>query len=207
MEHNLNDSYEYIEDDYIENESSENTSFFPPSEYIMILIFSLILFLIIIEKIIKSIFLFFIPSKFFLIITLIILNLFILRYIIITSIFIGRNSLMKFYFRSFVAKKKAKLCINYLTNFISKIDKIIKIKNNDNQNPNQLISKSKIIQKYIDIYENIQKKYGTLSNYSKILYNHLLSLKNKIDKSCLKAIYDKIEKKEKIIINDEKKKN
>ena len=204
MDENLYDSYEFLEDDYIENDSSENNSFFPPHEYIFILILILIILIIIFEKIFKSIFLFFIPSKFFLIIALIILNLFILRYIIITAIFIGKNSFIKFYFRSYVAKKKAKLLIKYLTNFGSKIDKILESeKLEEAQNQSQLISKSKIIQKYIDIYENIQNKYGTMSNYSKNFYEHLLSLKNKIENSTLKEIYNNIENNVQVIITDE----
>ena len=63
--YNLNDSYEFIEDDFIENDSSDNNSFFPPREYILILIFSSIILLILLEKMFKSIFLFIIPSKFF----------------------------------------------------------------------------------------------------------------------------------------------
>ena len=206
MDENLYDSYEYIEDDYIENDSTENNSFFPPHEYILILILILIILLIIFEKIFKSIFLFFIPSTFFLIIAMIILNLFILRYIIITTIFIGKNPAIKFYFRSFVAKKKAKLLIKYLTNFNSKIDKILNNeKTEEIQNQSQLLSKSKIIQKYIDIYETIQNKYGTMSNYSKNFYTHLLSLKNKIQNSTLQDIYNKIEKNEQFILTNENK--
>ena len=207
MDDNYNDSYEYIEDDFIENDSSENSSFFPPREYLLFMIFILLILLIIFEKIFKSIFLFLIPSKFFLIIAMIILNLFIIRYIIVTSIFIGRNSIIKFYFRAFVAKKKAKLLIKYFTNFNEKIDKILNLVNKEKQNPNpnQFISKSKIIQRYIDIYDNIQNNYGTLSSYSKNFYEHLISLKNKIDNSPLKEIYEKIEKKEEIIISDENK--
>ena len=208
MEENLYDSYEFIEDDYIENDSTENNSFFPPHEYILILILFLIILLIFFEKIFKSIFLFLIPSKFLLIIAMIILNLFILRYILINIIFIGKNSFIKFYFRAFVAKKKAKLLIKYLTNFNSKIDKILDTeKMEEIHNQSQLISKSKIIQKYIDIYENIQNKYGTMSNYSKNFYEHLLSLKNKIENSTLKDIYNKIEKNEQIIITNENKNN
>ena len=208
MEENLYDSYEFIEDDYIENDSTENNSFFPPHEYILILILFLIILLIFFEKIFKSIFLFLIPSKFLLIIAMIILNLFILRYIIINIIFIGKNSFIKFYFRAFVAKKKAKLLIKYLTNFNSKIDKILDTeKMEEIHNQSQLISKSKIIQKYIDIYENIENKYGTMSNYSKNFYEHLLSLKNKIENSTLKDIYNKIEKNEQIIITNENKNN
>ena len=208
MEENLYDSYEFIEDDYIENDSTENNSFFPPHEYILILILFLIILLIFFEKIFKSIFLFLIPSKFLLIIAMIILNLFILRYIIINIIFIGKNSFIKFYFRAFVAKKKAKLLIKYLTNFNSKIDKILDTeKMEEIHNQSQLISKSKIMQKYIDIYENIQNKYGTMSNYSKNFYEHLLSLKNKIENSTLKDIYNKIEKNEQIIITNENKNN
>lgn len=56
-------SYEYIEDDYYENESINNTSFFPHSEYVKVLTFLFILILI--EKSFKSIFLFFIPNYFF----------------------------------------------------------------------------------------------------------------------------------------------
>ena len=208
MKENLYDSYEFIEDDYIENDSTENNSFFPPHEYILILILFLIILLIFFEKIFKSIFLFLIPSKFLLIIAMIILNLFILRYILINIIFIGKNSFIKFYFRAFVAKKKAKLLIKYLTNFNSKIDKILDTeKMEEIHNQSQLISKSKILQKYIDIYENIQNKYGTMSNYSKNFYEHLLSLKNKIENSTLKDIYNKIEKNEQIIITNEKKNN
>ena len=208
MEENLYDSYEFIEDDYIENDSTENNSFFPPHEYILILILFLIILLIFFEKIFKSIFLFLIPSKFLLIIAMIILNLFILRYILINIIFIGKNSFIKFYFRAFVAKKKAKLLIKYLTNFNSKIDKILDTeKMEEIHNQSQLISRSKIIQKYIDIYENIQNKYGTMRNYSNNFYEHLLSLKNKIENSTLKDIYNKIEKNEQIIITNENKNN
>ena len=205
MDNNINDSYEYIEDDFIENDPSENNSFFPPREYILILILSSILLLIIVEKIFKSIFYFFIPSTFFLIITMIILNLLLLRYLIITTIFIGSNSIIKFYFRSFVAKKKAKLFIQYFSNYITKIDNILNYQNiEDNyKNPYHLISKSKIIDKYINIYENIDKKYGNLSSYAKNFYEHLLSLKNQIDNSPLKEIYYKIEQNEDIIINEE----
>ena len=205
MSDNYNDSYEYIEDDFIENDSSENSSFFPPREYILILTFFLLILLIIFEKVFKAIFLFFIPSKFFLIIAMIILNLFFIRYIIVTAIFIGRNSIIKFYFRAFVAKKKAKLLIKYFTNFNAKIDKILNMKIKENQNPKQFISKSKIIQRYIDIYNNVQNNYGKISSYSQNFYDHLITLKNKIDNSPLKDIYEKIEKNEEIIINEENK--
>ena len=205
MDDNLNDSYEYIEDDFIENDSSENNTFFPPREYILIIILILLLLLILFEKIFKSIFLFLIPSKFFLVIAMTILNLYIIRYSIITAVFIGRNSIIKFYFRAFVAKKKAKLLIKYLTNYNAKIDRILNLKNKENQNPQQLISKSRIIQKYIDIYDNVQKNYGNMSSYSKNFYEHLKTLKNKIDNSPLKEIYEKIENNEEIIINDENK--
>ena len=177
MSDNYNDSYEYIEDDFIENDSSENSSFFPPREYILILTFILLILLIIFEKVFKAVFLFFIPSKFFLIIAMIILNLFIIRYIIVTAIFIGRNSIIKFYFRAFIAKKKAKLLIKYFTNFNAKIDKILNMKIKENQNPKQFISKSKIIQRYIDIYNNIQNNYGKISSYSQNFYDHLITLK------------------------------
>ena len=205
--YNLNDSYEFIEDDFIENDSSDNNSFFPPREYILILIFSSIILLILLEKMFKSIFLFIIPSKFFLIISLIILNLLILRYLIITAVFIGRNTFVKFYFRSFVAKKKAKLLIQYLTNYNEKIDKILNFHNIDEiqKTPSQLISKSKILQKYIDIYKNIQDNYGALSSYSKNFYDHLVLLKNKIDNSSIKEIYKTIENNEEIIITDKNK--
>ena len=209
MENNINDSYEYIEDDFIENDPSENNSFFPPREYILILTLSSILLLIIVEKIFKSIFYFFIPSTFFLIITMIILNLLLLRYLIITTIFIGRNSIIKFYFRAFVAKKKAKLLIQYFSNYNAKIDNILNYQNIEEnfKNPYHLISRSKIIDKYISIYENIDKKYGNLSSYSKNFYDQLLSLRNQIDSSPLKEIYYKIEQNEEIIISDECKKD
>lgn len=209
MDNYLNDSYEYIEDDFIENDSSENSSFFPPREYLLILFLSSILLLIIIEKIFKAIFLFFIPSTFFLIITMIILNLILLRYLIITTIFIGRNSLIKFYFRSFVAKKKAKLLIQYFSNYITKLDNILNYQNieENRRNPYQLISKSKIVEKYINIYQNIENNYGNMSSYSKNFYEHLVSLKNKIDNSPLKEIYNKIEKNEEINISDEYKRD
>ena len=205
--YNLNDSYEYIEDDFIENDSSDNNSFFPPREFILILIFSSIIILILIEKIFGSVFLFIIPSKFFLIIFLLILNLLILRYLIITAIFIGRNDFVKFYFRSFVAKKKAKLLIQYLTNYNVKIDKILNYHNIEEiqKTPSQLISKSKIIQKYIDIYQNIQNKYGTMSSYSQNFYEHLLALKNKIENSSLKDIYNTIENNGEMIITEKNK--
>ena len=205
--YNLNDSYEYIEDDFIENDSSDNNSFFPPREFILILIFSSIIILILIEKIFGSVFLFIIPSKFFLIIFLLILNLLILRYLIITAVFIGRNDFVKFYFRSFVAKKKAKLLIQYLTNYNVKIDKILNYHNIEEiqKTPSQLISKSKIIQKYIDIYQNIQNKYGTMSSYSQNFYEHLLALKNKIENSSLKDIYNTIENNGEMIITEKNK--
>ena len=200
----INDSYEFIEDDYYENESIDNATFFPPSEYVMILTFLSLLILVIIEKTFISIFLFFIPSYFLLILTMIILNLILLRYIIVTAIFIGKNKIINFYFRSFVAKKKAKLFIQYLTRYANKLDKILEInKSRENQsNISQLISRSNIIQKYIDVHESIQKKYGTMSSYSKNFYDHLLLLKNKIDNSSLKDIYNKIEKNEEIIISE-----
>ena len=199
---NLNDSYIYLEDEFIENDPRANESFIPSTEYIMILTFLSILIIVIIEKIYVSIFLFFIPSYFFLIISMIILNIILIRYILISSIFLGRNKIINFCFRSFVAKKKVRFLIYYLNIFAEVLDNILNKKISEDKNRTQMILNSGIIQKYIDIYDNVQKNYGSISAYSKNFYDHLLLFKNKIENSSLKDIVNKMEHNEEIIIND-----
>lgn len=198
----LNDSYKYIEDEFRENDSEGNESFIPSTEYIMIFTFFSILVIVIIEKIYVSIFLFFIPSYLFLIISLIILNIILIRYILISSIFLGRNKLINFCFRSFIAKKKVRFLIYYLNIFSEELDNILNNKISEDKNRTQIILKSRIIQKYIDIYDNVQKNYGSISNYSKNFYEHLLLFKNKTESSSMKDILNKMEQNEEIIINE-----
>ena len=198
---NLNNSYKYLEDEFIDKNLEENSSFAPSTEYIMIFTFLFILVIVIIEKIYVSIFLYFIPSYFFLIISLIILNIILIRYILISSIFLGSNKIINFSFRSFVAKKKVRFLIYYLNIFIEELDNILNNKISEDKNRTQIILNSGIIQEFIYIYENIQKNYGPLSTYSKNFYDHLLLLKNKIENSSLKDILNKMEQNEDIIIN------
>ena len=198
----LNDSYKYLEDEFLDNNLEENSSFAPSKEYIMIFTFFAILVIVIIEKIYVSIFLYFIPSYFFLIVSMIILNIILIRYILISSIFLGRNKIINFSFRSFIAKKKVRFLIYYINIFNEELDNILSNKISEDKNRTKIILKSRIIQKYIDIYENVQKNYGSLSTYSKNFYDHLLLLKNKIENSSLKDIINKIEQNEDIIIND-----
>ena len=139
---NLNNSYKYLEDEFIDKNLEENSSFTPSTEYIMIFTFLFILVIVIIEKIYVSIFLYFIPSYFFLIISLIILNIILIRYILISSIFLGSNKIINFSFRSFVAKKKVRFLIYYLNIFIEELDNILSNKISEDKNRTQIILNS-----------------------------------------------------------------
>ena len=162
MDLNSNDSYE---EEFDSSDIPGKQSIFPSRNQIIIgLLFSTVI-LIFLEKISIRIFLFFIPSYFFLVFFWIILHLLLLRYLIYTFIYPGKNFLVNFYLRSVFGKIRAKSFNYSLELFQNRIDKILQLnKNNDNTNrinisiSNPQINKSKVSSKYVDIYEQIKEK-------------------------------------------------
>ena len=151
MDLNSNDSYE---EEFDSSDIPGKQSIFPSRNQIIIgLLFSTVI-LIFIEKISIKIFLFFIPSYFFLIFFWIILHLLFLRYLIYTFIYPGKNFLVNFYLRSVFGKMRAKSFNYSLELFQNRIDKILQSnKNIENNNKiiisisNTQINKSKVSSK------------------------------------------------------------
>ena len=200
MDINLNDSEEYFEDSYTEGESSIKNSIFPSKKYLLLFSILAIILLILIEKLFIIIFLAIFPSYFFLIITMIILHLILLRYLIMTAVFPGRNRLINFYIRDVMAKIRAKTLNRSLTKFQTKIDKILSFQGSGEAcEISDNLNKSKVTSRYLDIYEGIQDKYGELSSYSKIFFEQLLLLKNKIENSALQEYIKKLNRNENAI--------
>ena len=206
MDLNSNDSYE---EEFDTGDISGKQSIFPSKNQIIIgLLFSIVL-LIFFEKIFIRIFLFFIPSYFFLIFFWILLHLLLLRYLIYTFIYPGKNFLVNFYLRSVFGKMRAKSFNYSLELFQNRIDKILQSnKNLENGNhisisvSNSQINKSKVSSKYVDIYEQIKEHFGDLNSYENNFLEKLRIFKTSIENSSLQEIFKKYYHKEPIIISE-----
>ena len=206
MDLNSNDSYE---EEFDTGDISGKQSIFPSRNQIIIgLLFSIVLF-IFFEKIFIRIFLFFIPSYFFLIFFWILLHLLLLRYLIYTFIYPGKNFLVNFYLRSVFGKMRAKSFNYSLELFQNRIDKILQSnKNLENGNhisisvSNSQINKSKVSSKYVDIYEQIKEHFGDLNSYENNFLEKLRIFKTSIENSSLQEIFKKYYHKEPIIISE-----
>ena len=206
MDLNSNDSYE---EEFDTGDISGKQSIFPSKNQIIIgLLFSIVL-LIFFEKIFIRIFLFFIPSYFFLIFFWILLHLLLLRYLIYTFIYPGKNFLVNFYLRSVFGKMRAKSFNYSLELFQNRIDKILQSnKNLENGNhisisvSNSQINKSKVSSKYVDIYEQIKEHFGDLNSYENNFLEKLQIFKTSIENSSLQEIFKKYYHKEPIIISE-----
>ena len=135
MDLNSNDSYE---EEFDSSDIPGKQSIFPSRNQIILGLLISIVILIFIEKISIRIFLFFIPSYFFLIFFWLLIHLILLRYLIFTFIYPGKNFLVNFYLRSVFGKIRAKSFNYSLELFQNRIDKILqsnkKIENNININ-------------------------------------------------------------------------
>jgi hypothetical protein len=177
MDINSNDSYE---EEFDSSDIPGKQSIFPSRSQILIGILVSIVLLVLFEKIFISIFLYFIPSYFFLIITWIILHLILFRYVIFIFIFPGKNGLVNFYLRTVFGKIRAKSFNYSLEHFQNRIDKILQTSRNFDEGLNSVINsaqmnKSKVSSKYIDIYEKIKERYGSLNPYETVFLNKLIS--------------------------------
>ena len=206
MDLNSNDSYE---EEFDSSDIPGKQSIFPSRNQIIIgLLFSTVI-LIFLEKISIKIFLFFIPSYFFLIFFWIILHLLFLRYLIYTFIYPGKNFLVNFYLRSVFGKMRAKSFNYSLELFQNRIDKILQSnKNIENNNKiiisisNTQINKSKVSSKYVDIYEQIKQHFGDLNFYEKNFLEKLQEFKTSIENSSLQENFKKYYHKENIFISE-----
>ena len=200
MDINLNGSDDYYEDTYSERDNSIKNSIFPSKKYLLLFGFLSIILLILIEKLFIIIFIAIFKSYFFLIITMILLHLFLIRYLIMTAVFPGRNKLINFYIRDAMAKIRAKTLNRSLSKFQTKIDKILSFQGNGEAcDISENLNKSKVNSRYLDIYVGIQDKYGELSSYSKLFFDQLLLLKNKIENSALQEYIKKLNHNENIV--------
>ena len=177
MEINSNDSYE---EEFESSDIPGKQSIFPTRNQILIGVLFSIVLTVLFEKIFISMFLFFIPSYFFLILIWILLHLFLLRYLIFIFIFPGKNSLVNFYLRTVFGKIRAKSFSYSLEHFQNRIDKIIQTSKNFDGGINSVvsaahISKSKVSSKYVDIYEKIKEHYGELNSYENEFLNKLIN--------------------------------
>ena len=207
MELNLSDSY--IEE-FDSNEVPGRQSIFPSKPQIIIYSIISLILLILFEKICIKIFLFFIPSYFFLILTFLLLNYFLLYYLVYTCIFPGKNFLVGFYLKRYYGKNRAKQFYNSLEHLKNRIDKIFKSNtnvniegddlNNINNNNLQETSKSKVSSKYVDIYLKMKEHYGQLNNYESEFLNKLILLKTSIENSSLQENFKKFIEKDKIFL-------
>ena len=206
MDLNSNDSYE---EEFDSSDIPGKQSIFPSRNQIIIgLLFSTVI-LIFLEKISIRIFLFFIPSYFFLVFFWIILHLLLLRYLIYTFIYPGKNFLVNFYLRSVFGKIRAKSFNYSLELFQNRIDKILQLnKNNDNTNrinisvSNPQINKSKVSSKYVDIYEQIKEHFGELNSYENNFLEKLQIFKTSIENSSLQENFKKYYHKENIFVSE-----
>ena len=206
MDLNSNDSYE---EEFDSSDIPGKQSIFPSRNQIIIgLLFSTVI-LIFLEKISIRIFLFFIPSYFFLVFFWIILHLLLLRYLIYTFIYPGKNFLVNFYLRSVFGKIRAKSFNYSLELFQNRIDKILQLnKNNDNNNrinisvSNPQINKSKVSSKYVDIYEQIKEHFGELNSYENNFLEKLQIFKTSIENSSLQENFKKYYHKENIFVSE-----
>ena len=204
MDINSNDSYE---EEFDSSDIPGKQSIFPSRSQILIGLLISIVLLVLFEKIFISIFLYFIPSYFFLIITWIILHLVLFRLLIFIFIFPGKNSLVNFYLRTVFGKIRAKSFNYSLEHFQNRIDKILQTSQNFDGGINSVmnsaqINKSKVSSKYIDIYEKIKERYGSLNSYETIFLNKLLEFKASIENSSLQENFKKYNQKEQIILSE-----
>ena len=206
MDLNSNDSYE---EEFDSSDIPGKQSIFPSRNQIIVgLLFSTVI-LIFLEKISIRIFLYFIPSYFFLIFFWIILHLILLKYLIYTFIYPGKNFLVNFYLRSVFGKMRAKSFNYSLELFQNRIDKILQA-NKSIDNPNRVnistsnsqINKSKVSSKYVDIYEQIQEHFGELNSYEKDFLDKLQIFKTSIENSSLQENFKKYYHKEPILISE-----
>ena len=206
MDLNSNDSYE---EEFDSSEIPGKQSIFPSRNQIILGLLISIVILIFIEKISIRIFLFFIPSYFFLIFFWLLIHLILLRYLIFTFIYPGKNFLVNFYLRSVFGKIRAKSFNYSLELFQNRIDKILqsnkKIENNININisaSNVNINKSKVSSKYVDIYEQIKEHFGELNPYEAEFLEKLQNFKTAIENSSLQENFKKYYKKEQITMSE-----
>ena len=209
----LNSSDSYIEE-FDSNEVPGRQSIFPSKPQIIIYSLLSFILLIILEKIFIKIFLFFIPSYFFLILTLLILNYFLLYYLTYTCIFPGKNFLVCFYLQRYYGKNRARQFHNSLEHLKNRIDKIIKMNGkkesegeeininiNTLRNNGEDTSKSKVSSKYVDIYLKIKENFGQLNHYETDFLNKLITLKTAIENSSLQENFKKFITKEMISLS------
>ena len=204
MDINSNDSYE---EEFESSDIPGKQSIFPSRNQILIGVLFSIVLIVLFEKIFISMFLYFIPSYFFLILTWILLHLFLLRYLIFIFIFPGKNSLVNFYLRTVFGKIRAKSFSYSLEHFQNRIDKILQTSKNFDGGINSAISaaqinKSKVSSKYVDIYEKIKEHYGELNSYENEFLNKLINFKLSIENSSLQENFKKYYHKEQIIITE-----
>ena len=199
------DSDESFEEEFYSNEEGFKQSFYPSKNKMLILILVGIIFLVFIEKITISIFLFFIPSYLLLILIWIIVHLLLFRYLVYEIIFPGKNKIISFYLKKYYGKFRAKSFIISLDHFKNRIDRILQSSNNDIENEEDLYnpdnSKSKVSSKYIEIYLKIKEIYGPLNSFETDFLNKLLTFKSCIENSSLQDNFKKYSKKEKIVLS------
>ena len=199
------DSDESFEEEFYSDEIGVKQSFYPSKNKILILILLGIIFIVFIEKLSISIFLFIIPSYLLLILIWIIIHLLLIRYLIYEIIFLGKNKFISFFLQKYYGKFRAKSFIISLDHFKNRIDRIIQSNNNGIENEEDLYnpdnSKSKVSSKYVEIYLKIKEIYGSLNSFETDFLNKLLTLKSCIENSSLQDNFKKYSKKEKIILS------
>ena len=206
MDLNSNDSYE---EEFDSGDIPGKQSIFPSRNQIIIGLLISTVLIIFLERISIRIFLFFIPSYFFLILFGIIIHLILLRYLIFTFIYPGKNFLVNFYLRSVFGKIRAKSFNYSLELFQNRIDKILQVNknviNNNNINihvSNTNINKSKVSSKYVDIYEQIKEHFGELNSYEQEFLEKLQNFKTAIENSSLQDNFKKYYHKEPIMMSE-----
>ena len=207
MDLNSNDSYE---EEFDSGEISGKQSIFPSRNQIILGLLISAIVLIFIEKISIRIFLFFIPSYFFLIFFWILIHLILLRYLIFIFIYPGKNFLVNFYLSSVFGKIRAKSFNYSLELFQNRIDKILQSNKklesgggNINISASNInINKSKVSSKYVDIYEQIKEHFGELNSYETEFLEKLQNFKTAIENSSLQDNFKKYYKKEQIVMSE-----
>ena len=200
MEINSSQSFE---EEFDSNDIHGRQSIFPSKNQITIIFLICLIFLIFIENILIKLFLFLIPSYFFLILTWIIIHLLLLRYLVYITIYPGKNFIVEFFLKKFYGKNRAKLFCNSLEHFKNRINKILQSNQNlnDENSPNSTENKSKVSSKYTDIYLKIKEYYGNLNKYETEFLNKLLLFKTSIENSSLQDNFKKYVDKQEIILS------
>ena len=209
----LNSSDSYIEE-FDSSDEAGRSSIFPSKSQIILYSILFVILIIILEKIFIEIFFFFIPSYFFLILTLILINYLFLVYFTYTCIFPGKNFLVRFYLQKYYGKNRVRQFYRSLEHLKNRIDKIIKLDNNiqsegdeininihEQKNEGEDTNKSKVSSKYVDIYMKIKEYYGKLNDYETVFLNKLISLKSSIEISSLQENFKKLDKNDKISLS------